>query len=141
VFAACATSGEALGLAAVLLDGGYARRVLVGTCSHYQSVERQYRYPIELNIQRKATNHWTATGAGAAVLALEGAGAAITHVTFGKVTDYGLKDPNALGSIMAPAANDTLLRHFENTDTGPGDYDLILPGDLGHVGKRCSTSC
>jgi len=136
VFSACATSGQALGLAALLLDGGYARRVLVGTCSHYQSVERQYRYPIELNIQRKATNQWTATGAGAAVLAHEGAGPRITHVTFGRVIDYGLSDVNDMGSIMAPAANDTLLRHFNNTGTGPEDYDLILTGDLARMGSK-----
>src|SRR5690606_36202865 len=92
--------------------------------------------PIELNVQRKGTNQWTATGAGAAILASEGDGPAITHVTFGKVVDYGLADPNDMGSIMAPAANDTLLRHFANTGTGPGDYDLILTGDLGKMGRK-----
>lgn len=136
VFAACATSAQAMGLAALLIDGGYARRVMVGASSHYQSVERQFRYPIELNIQRKSTNHWTATGAGVAILGAEGSGPKITHVTFGKVIDYGLSDPNDMGSIMAPAALDTLLRHFQNTGTDAGDYDLILTGDLGKVGKK-----
>lgn len=136
LFSACAVSGQALGLAAALLDGGFAQRVMVGTCSHYQSAERQYRFPIELNRQLKDTNQWTATGAAAAILAQEGEGPRITAVTFGKVVDFGLSDPNDMGSIMAPAANDTLLRHWRNTNTGPQDYDLILTGDLGRMGQK-----
>lgn len=37
---------------------------------------------------------------------------------------------------MAPAARDTMLRHFRNTQTTPGDYDLILTGDLGKLGSE-----
>jgi len=138
VFAACATSALGLGLAAMLVDGGYARRVLVATASHYQSVERQYRYPIELNIQRKETNQWTATGGAAAVVAPpgEGAGPRITRITFGRVVDWGIKDANDMGAAMAPAACDTLLRHFQDTNTTPGDYDLIITGDLAKVGSK-----
>ena len=138
VFAACATSSLGLGLGAMLVDGGYARRVLVATASHYQSVERQYRYPIELNIQRRQTNQWTATGGAAAVLAPpeEGTGPRITRITFGRVMDWGVTDANDMGSAMAPAACDTLLRHFQDTATTPGDYDLILTGDLASVGSK-----
>ncbi|MBO8142773.1 MAG: stage V sporulation protein AD [Firmicutes bacterium] len=136
IFAACATSALGLGLAAMLVDGGFARRVLVATASHYQAVERQYRYPIELNIQRKPTNQWTATGGAAAVVAAEGEGPRITQVTFGRVVDWGVKDANDMGSAMAPAAADTLLRHFSDTGTTPGDYDLILTGDLAKVGSK-----
>lgn len=138
IFAACATSSLGLGLAAILVDGGYARRVLVATASHYQSVERQYRYPIELNIQRKQTNQWTATGGAAAVVAPpdQGSGPRITHITFGRVVDWGVTDANDMGSAMAPAACDTLLRHFQDTNTTPGDYDLILTGDLASVGSK-----
>lgn len=136
VFAACATSSLALGLAAMLVDAGFARRVLVATASHYQAVERQYRYPIELNVQRKPTNHWTTTGAGAALLARDGAGPRLTLHTAGRVIDYGLKDVNDMGSAMAPAAADTLLRHLADTGRHVGDYDLILTGDLGRQGSK-----
>lgn len=163
IFAACATSTEGLGLGALLIDGGFARRVLVATASHYQSVERQYRYPIELNVQRKATNQWTATGGAAVVLAAdepdappadgqEGTehhphpngrpgsmaprGPRITRVTFGRVIDWGVADVNNMGAAMAPAAFDTLLRHFEDTNTTAEDYDLILTGDLARTGTR-----
>jgi len=36
---------------------------------------------------------------------------------------------------MAPAAALTLRRYFEDTLTGPDNYDLILTGDLGVVGS------
>lgn len=34
----------------------------------------------------------------------------------------------------SPAAVDTLLAHFEDTNTTPNSYDLIVTGDLGQVG-------
>lgn len=37
---------------------------------------------------------------------------------------------------MAPAAMSTLVTHFEDTRTSPGDYDLILTGDLGKLGSE-----
>ena len=136
LFNACATIAEGLALGAALVDGGFADRVLVGASSHYQTAERQYRYPIELNVQRKPTNHWTTTGAGAALLARDGAGPRLTLHTAGRVIDYGLKDVNDMGSAMAPAAADTLLRHLADTGRHVGDYDLILTGDLGRQGSK-----
>lgn len=35
---------------------------------------------------------------------------------------------------FSPAAVDTLLAHFEDFNLSPGDYDLIVTGDLGKVG-------
>lgn len=139
IFAACATSVEGLALGAMLIDAGFANKVLVATASHYQSVERQYRYPIELNVQRKQTNQRTATGGAAAVLAPDGDGVfgpRITRVTFGRVMDWGVKDVNNMGAAMAPAAFDTLMRHFEDTNTSVDDYDLILTGDLADFGVK-----
>lgn len=37
---------------------------------------------------------------------------------------------------MAPAARHTLLSHFNNTNTTPEDYDLIVTGDLGKFGSE-----
>jgi len=136
IFGACASIAEGMGLGAMLIDGGFASRLLVATSSHYQTAERQYRYPIELNMQRKSTNAWTVTGAAAAILSANESGARVTSVTVGRVMDYGLKDPNDMGAAMAPAANDTLMRHFQDTSTTPGDYDLILTGDLGSFGSK-----
>lgn len=136
LFNACATIGAGLSLGAMLVDGGFANRVMVAASSHYQSAERQYRYPIELNIQRKATNQWTVCAAGAAILAREGAGPRIALATTGRVIDYGLTDVNDMGSAMAPAAADTLLRHLEDTGQHIGQYDLIITGDLGAHGSK-----
>ena len=48
----------------------------------------------------------------------------------------GIKDAANMGAAMAPAALSTLLAHFEDTGSKPSDYDSILTGDLGHVGKE-----
>lgn len=37
---------------------------------------------------------------------------------------------------MAPAAADSIIQHFLDTQTSPQDYDLILTGDLGALGSR-----
>ena len=136
IFSACATFAQGLGLGSALLQGGFADRVVVATSSHYQTAERQYRYPVELNIQHRPTNQHTVTGAGACVLSLEGEGPKITHATFGKVVDMGLKDPNDMGSAMAPAVFAALEQHLQDTGRGPDYYDLILTGDLGRQGLK-----
>lgn len=136
LYNACATIGAALILGAMLVDCDWVTTALVAGASHYQTAERQYRYPIELNVQRKPTNQWTVTGAGAAVLAKQGNGPRITQATIGRVVDYGLKDTNDMGCAMAPAAADTFLRHMADTSQTPGDYDLILTGDLASYGKK-----
>ena len=51
----------------------------------------------------------------------------------------GIKDANNMGAAMAPAALDTLLTHFEDTNRSPSYYDGIFTGDLGHIGKELLT--
>ena len=68
------------------------------------------------------------------MLSSKGSGPKITMATFGKVTDYGICDVNNMGAAMAPAAMNTLIAHFEDTNTKPDDYDLIITGDLGKLG-------
>ena len=65
-----------------------------------------------------------------------GQGPKVTAATVGKVVDFGIKDPNALGPAMAPAAAETLKQHIEDTGREPAYYDMIYTGDLGVVGKR-----
>ena len=48
----------------------------------------------------------------------------------------GVSDANNMGAAMAPAASSTICAHFEATKTTPQDYDLILTGDLGMLGKK-----
>lgn len=125
-----------MGLAGVLLQGGFATRVLVATASHYQTAERQFRYPLELNVQHTETNQHTVTGAAAAVISHEGDGPSLTHATFGTVVDWGMKNVFDMGSAMAPAAFNTIKQHLEDTGRNLEDYDLILTGDLGRQGSK-----
>ncbi len=136
VFGACSTMTESLAVGACLIDGGYASNVACATSSHFSTAERQFRFPLELGCQRPPTAQWTVTGAGCSILSREGNGHNITHVTFGKVVDYGIKDMNNMGAAMAPAACDTLKRLFKDTKTTPDDYDLIVTGDLGKLGSE-----
>lgn len=136
LYGACSTLCESLSLGAMLLDGGFADRVLVATGSHYATAERQYRYPTEYGGQRKPYAQWTTTGAGAALLAADGSGPVLTHATLGRVVDMGVKDPFNQGAAMAPAAVQTLVRHLLDLGRTPADYDLIVTGDLGRVGRE-----
>ncbi|MBE3589688.1 MAG: stage V sporulation protein AD [Firmicutes bacterium] len=134
LFSACATLTAALTLAAMAVDGGYARRALAAVSSHHDTAERQYRFPTEFGNQRPPTAQWTATAGAAFLLAAEGEGPRITMATPGRVVDYGLKDPFDMGSAMAPAAADTIAAHLRDTGRDPSDYDMVLTGDLAAVG-------
>ena len=139
LYGACSTMGEGLALASMTLDGGFGEWAAVTASSHFCSAERQYRTPLEYGGQRTPTSQWTATAAGAAILAREGPGPYITHVTVGKIVDKGICDVNNMGAAMAPAAYDTLSAHFQATGTRPADYDLVLTGDLGVLGHQIVT--
>ncbi len=137
LYGACSTMAESLCVGGMLVDGGYCRNVLCTASSHFCSAERQYRFPLEYGCQRPPTAQWTVTGAGSTLLSSNEALPAlcrITHVTPGRIVDMAVKDANNMGAAMAPAAADTIRRHLEDTARTPGDYDLIITGDLGQVG-------
>ncbi|OUN10481.1 stage V sporulation protein AD [Flavonifractor sp. An9] len=134
LYGACSTMAESLSLASMLLDGGYGTKIAAMTSSHFCSAERQYRSPLEYGGQRTPTAQWTVTGSGCVILADQGPGPYITHVTTGKVVDKGIKDAANMGAAMAPAAYSTLSAHFQDTGRKPSDYDLIVTGDLGQLG-------
>lgn len=136
LYGACSTMTESLALGSMTVDGGFAKRVLCATSSHFCSAEKQFRYPLAYGGQRPPSAQWTVTGSGCAIIASEGDGPRITHVTTGKIIDMGVTDANNMGAAMAPAAMDTLKAHFEDLGIGPSEYDLILTGDLGVVGSE-----
>ncbi len=134
LYGACSTMGESLALAAMMVDGGFARCAAALTSSHFCTAERQYRTPVPYGSQRTPTAQWTATAAGCCLLGEAGEGPFVTHLTAGQIVDKGICDPNNMGSAMAPAAYHTLSAVFHDTDTTPADYDLIVTGDLGALG-------
>lgn len=136
LYGACSTMAESLALGAMLLDGGYAKKLVCATSSHFSSAERQFRFPLEYGFQRTFSAQWTVTGSGATVLSSKGPGPYITYSTVGKIIDSGIKDVANMGAAMAPAAMDTMINHFQDTSFTPKDYDLIITGDLGLVGKE-----
>ena len=135
LYGACSTMAESLLVAAMAVGGGFADHAVAMTSSHFASSERQYRFPLGYGGQRTPTAQWTVTGAGAALVSANGEGPRICSCTFGTVVDLGITDANNMGAAMAPAALDTIFAHFRDTNTTADDYDLIVTGDLGQLGK------
>ena len=136
LYGACSTMAESLLLAAMTIGGGFADKVVAMTSSHFASSERQYRFPLGYGGQRTPTAQWTVTGSGAVLVGSQGTGPRISSCTIGTVTDFGIKDANNMGAAMAPAAWKTVRAHFDDLNTGPEEFDLIVTGDLGQVGKE-----
>ena len=138
LYNACGTYAESLIIGSALVDRYYKNIVCISG-SHFSSAERQYRYPLELGVLRSPMTQWTCTGVGATLLTnmpIVSDSPKIECATTGRVIDFGIKDVNNMGAAMAPAACDTLLQFFLDTNSTPQDYDLILTGDLGKLGKE-----
>lgn len=137
VYNACASFANALICACnFLLTGNFS---LIGVCasSHYSTAERQFRMPLNMGVQEKATTQRTVTGCGAVLLSPESK-EGVPHIsafTIGKVVDFDQKDPAYMGCAMAPAAYDTILRHFKSPCHDLSSYDAIFTGDLGKSGR------
>ena len=166
LYGACSTAGLSLSLAAMTVAAGYADLAAAVTSSHFASAEKQFRFPLEYANQRPLCTTWTVTGSGAFVLAGKGKYYDLTHrdfhekiftedsedlaysgwkndydvvvsgITTGKILDYGVRDSMNMGAAMAPAAMDVIWTHLNDFAKGPEDYDLIVTGDLGEVGKK-----
>ena len=138
VYGACSTMGESIGIGSMLVEGGFADYVLAMTSSHFASAEKQFRFPLGYANQRPKASTWTVTGSGAVVICKgdqKQGMAKITGITTGKIVDYGVKDTMNMGACMAPAAASVVAAHFKDFGTDPSEYDQIITGDLGMVGK------
>lgn len=135
LYGACSTMAESLLLASMAVGSGFRDRVVAMTSSHFASSERQYRFPLGYGGQRTPTSQWTVTGSGAALVCKHGTGPKITACTIGTVTDLGIADANNMGAAMAPAALATIKAHFSDMKKTAADFDLIVTGDLGQLGK------
>ena len=137
-YGACSTMAQGLALGGCLVESGAADRLLAAASSHFCSAERQFRFPLEYGGQRPPTAQWTATASGAAIVGTEemsGMNVYVRKVCMGTIQDLGITDANNMGAAMAPAAASTIKTYLEDTKTKPSDYDLILTGDLGQVGR------
>ncbi len=137
LYGACSTYVESLVLGGVLVDGALADTAVCAASSHFCAAERQYRFPLELGNQRPPSAQWTATAVGAALLMRGDHGLCrLTHGTVGRIIDFEIKDANHMGAAMAPAVADTLTAHLQDTGRKPEDYDHIVTGDLGIIGRE-----
>lgn len=136
LYGACSTCGESLSLAAMCVAGGFAKQVAAVTSSHFASAEKQFRFPLEYANQRPLSATWTVTGSAAYILGKKKSNACITGITTGKIMDFGVKDSMNMGAAMAPAAADCIAQNFEDFKRSPKDYDKIITGDLGTIGKE-----
>lgn len=136
LYGACSTMAESILIASMAVGGGFRNHAVAMTSSHFASSERQYRFPLGYGGQRNTTAQWTVTGSGAVLVCKKGTGPRITGCTIGTVTDLGIKDANNMGAAMAPAAMNTICAHLKDYNRTPDDYDSIITGDLGQLGKE-----
>lgn len=139
LYGACSTSALSLMLGAITIAAGAADKVMCVTSSHFASAEKEFRYPLEYGNQRPLSASWTVIGSGAFLLSSEKSSrdrAMICGVTPGKIVDFGLKDSMNMGACMAPAAADVIYNHLQDFGREPEEYDHIVTGDLGYVGKQ-----
>ena len=137
LYGACSTMGEGLSLASLLIDGGFARLAAAQTSSHYCTAERQYRMPVPYGSQRAPTAQWTATAAGCCILGRAGR-QAVYHARH--LSERSSTSASAMSTTWArPWRPPRMTRSralLRETGTSPGDYDLIVTGDLGALGRE-----
>lgn len=138
LYGACSTFIQSLVLAGALISGGDLDNAICCASSHFCTAERQFRFPLELGVQRPPQASWTATACGCALLLPNGNPGKIhlTSGTIGKVIDLNITDANHMGAAMAPAVFDCIAAHLEDTHRNFDDYDLIATGDLGWIGRN-----
>ena len=81
-------------------------------------------------------NFTAVTGSGAFVLGNRNGYVRVSGVTPGKIVDMGVRDNMNMGACMAPAACDTICQNLLDFEREPQEYDRIITGDLGTVGKE-----
>lgn len=136
IYSACATSVEGLIIGSNFIEGDQASSIMIATSSHNMSSEKQFRNPTEYGAPKPKTATFTATGAAAMLLSNEKSNVRVESATLGRINDLGQTDPLHMGSVMSPAAADTIYRHLTDLGRDPSYYDLIVTGDLGLYGKE-----
>ncbi len=134
IYSACATSVEALILAAILIEKEN-KKVLISTVSHNNMSEKTFRYPTEYGGPKRKSATFTVTGGASCILSREKSKIKVVRGTIGICNDSNIKDVYNMGGVMAISAADTIYKHLKDNDLDADYYDLILTGDLGEVGK------
>ena len=136
IYGACSSSVLGIIIASNFIESSFINNALCFVSSHNMTSEKQFRYPTEYGAPKPNSATFTSTGAAACFLTNEKTDIQIECATLGKIVDFEQNDPNDMGRVMAPAAIDTLITHFEETGRSPNYYDMIVTGDLGLYGKE-----
>ncbi|MDY3027417.1 MAG: stage V sporulation protein AD [Candidatus Faecivicinus sp.] len=137
LYGACSTFVQALVVGSALISGGDLDNALCCASSHFCTAERQFRAPVELGNQRPPQASWTTTACGCALLKGDAKSAiSVRAGTIGRVIDLGVHDSNHMGAAMAPAVCACLEAHLSDLNADFNDYDLIVTGDLGWIGRN-----
>ncbi len=136
IYGACSTSMQGIILGTTYIDGYDNKNILVSTCSHNSSAEKQYRAPTEYGSPKPDTATFTVTGAATFLLTNERTDIKVESYTIGQILDVGQNNPLDMGSAMAPAAYDTINNHLIETGRKLDYYDMIFTGDLSTIGKK-----
>ena len=149
VYGACSTFIESIIILSNFISGKLIKEGIAITSSHNLSSEKQFRFPCEYGAHKPSYTTFTSTGSVGSIVSKYPSNIKVLSSTIGSVVDYGIKDANNMGAVMAPSALKTLMEHLEYTKTNIKDYDLIVTGDLGKVGSNifilhwvfCSSFC
>lgn len=136
VYGACSSGVLEMIIASNFIESGFINNSICVVSSHNMTSEKQFRYPTEYGAPKPNSSTFTATGAASCLLSNKASKIRVECATLGEIVDYSQNDPNDMGRVMAPSAINTLIKHLDETNRGPDDYDLILTGDLGKYGKE-----
>lgn len=136
IYGACSSSVLGMIIASNFIEYNQISNAICLVSSHNMTSEKQFRNPTEYGAPKPRSATFTATGAASICLSSQKTDVRVECSTLGRIIDYGENNPNDMGRVMAPAAIDTLRKHFEETGRTPDYYDLILTGDLGEYGKE-----
>ncbi len=133
VYSACASFIEGIIVGSMYLNNE-SGNVIVCSSSHNLVSEKQFRFPVEYGAVRRRVNTCTASGSIAVLMSDKKSDILVESGTIGSVIQTNHKDSNDMGSAMASACAQTLIKHLEDTKRKHNYYDLIVTGDLGIYG-------
>ena len=136
IYGACSSSVLGMIIASSFLHNKYVNNAVTVISSHNMSSEKQFRNPTEYGAPKPDSATFTSTGAACCYLTNVKTDIKVECATLGKIIDFEQNNPNDMGRVMAPAAIDTLKKHFDETKRKPDYYDLIVTGDLGKYGME-----
>ena len=140
LYGACSTMGESLSLAALLIDGGFARLAAAMTSSHY--LHRRAPVPDAGPLRQPAHPHRPVDGHRLRLLySGRSRGTAPISPTSPAAASWtgASPTPTTWGPPWPPPPTTPCGRTSLLPATGPEDYDLIVTGDLGLLGQQIVT--